>query len=48
MNGAHYMIQCSECGDIIEQCRCFGPKELKFAVCEKCKKQMEAHVIPIQ
>lgn len=35
---AHEIVKCSGCQSIIRQCRCIGPKETKFEVCEKCRK----------
>jgi hypothetical protein len=32
----HYKIICSKCGDVISQCRCMGPKEIRYSVCDRC------------
>lgn len=33
----HYIEKCSSCDDIISQCRCLGPHEIRYAVCDNCK-----------
>lgn len=32
----HSITKCSSCGDLIEQCRCMGPKVTRYAVCDAC------------
>lgn len=33
----HYIEKCSSCDDIITRCRCMGPHEIRYAVCDNCK-----------
>lgn len=36
----HKIIKCSECGDIITQCRCkMINKEVEFDICTECEKK---------
>lgn len=32
----HYVKWCFECGDLISQCRCPGPRDVRFGVCSLC------------
>jgi len=32
----HYKEVCRYCGAIIMQCRCPGPKEIRYGVCDNC------------
>ena len=33
---SHYKELCRCCGKVIMECRCPGPKELRYGVCDKC------------
>jgi hypothetical protein len=33
----HYVEKCSKCGTVISQCRCMGPKVVRWGVCDKCQ-----------
>lgn len=42
MAGNHFKTVCSECGTIIEQCRCMDKnKEVRKGVCDTCKKKQQ-------
>lgn len=32
----HYITICKRCNDIINQCRCAGPKVTRYRLCDKC------------
>ncbi len=34
---SHYITKCKECGVTIAQCRCIGPQEVTYGLCEKCQ-----------
>jgi hypothetical protein len=36
----HYIEKCSECGEIISQCRCaYCMKTVRYGICEKCQER---------
>jgi hypothetical protein len=32
----HFITKCSSCDDVLSQCRCPGPHEVRYAVCDSC------------
>jgi hypothetical protein len=40
----HYLVKCSSCGSILNQCRCTGPKTIILATCDRCKDQANGSV----
>lgn len=36
MSHTHEMVQCSVCHTIVAQCRCIGPKTIKYITCDSC------------
>ena len=32
----HYKEVCQYCGAVIMECRCPGPKEIRYGVCDRC------------
>ena len=36
----HFILKCSECGDIVSQCRCMDHnKTVEKTICAKCKQK---------
>jgi hypothetical protein len=35
----HYLVKCSFCGTVLNQCRCRGPKTIISTICDSCKGQ---------
>lgn len=44
----HYKKLCVQCGTIISQCRCFGPKVVTCTLCDVCKKEPMVKGIKIE
>ena len=44
MSIGHYIVKCSKCGDVIQQCRCADPdKTVTYELCYDCRvKEREA------
>ena len=36
----HFKRECKECGRIVAQCRCPGPKSTEYVTCDECKKKV--------
>ncbi len=39
MNHHHYIKRCRNCNKVIEQCRCFGQKEIVWGMCDDCNEE---------
>ena len=38
----HFITYCSQCNEIISQCRCMDcSKDVRFEVCDRCKEKNE-------
>ena len=37
MIAGHFIVKCSQCGTVITQCRCIGPKDERQDICLKCR-----------
>ena len=39
MSDGHFIEKCKNCQVIIRQCRCMGPKDVKWSLCSNCKRK---------
>lgn len=39
MSHDHFIVRCKNCQAVISQCRCIGPKAIRWELCKKCADQ---------